>query len=210
MFLAWLCAKGKADYIRHMSAPRGWIQRLPNQLSALRLALVPVIALLTLEQSWWWAASLFGLAALTDALDGAIARLCDAQSALGQKLDPLADKALVNVTAICLAANDLLPLWLVALVLLRDCLILSGALVSRLRRYPHDLLPLMLGKISTTLQLLLLACVLMLQLGWHWPLRIQPWLIAGVALFALVSGAAYVRDWLREVPRKNNLSGETL
>jgi cardiolipin synthase (CMP-forming) len=181
--------------------PGHWVQRLPNQLSALRLALVPVIALLTLEQSWSWAAALFAIAAITDALDGTIARLCNAQTALGQMLDPLADKALVNVTALCLVASQVLPLWLVVLVLLRDLLILSGAMISRLRRYPHDLLPLMLGKISTTLQMLLLAVCFAGQIGWLMP----PWLItglkAGVALFALVSGAAYGRDWWREVPR---------
>jgi cardiolipin synthase (CMP-forming) len=183
-----------------MTHSRGWIQRLPNQLSALRLALVPVIAMLTLEQSWIWAAFVFGVAALTDALDGSLARLCNARSALGEKLDPIADKALVNVTALCLAANQQLPYWLVALVLLRDCLILSGALVSRLRGYPHDLLPLMLGKISTGLQMLLLACALMMALGWHWPARVQPWLMGGVTVFALISGAAYVRVWFRAVP----------
>ncbi len=181
---------------------RSIVQSLPNRLSALRLALVPVIALLTLEQSWGWAASLFGLAALTDAADGAIARLCHAQSALGQMLDPLADKALVNVTALCLVAGGFLPLWLVVLVLLRDVLILSGAIISRVRGYPHDLLPLMLGKISTSLQMLLLAAVLITQMGWSLPLFALPWLQAGVTLFAVVSGAAYIGDWWREVPRQ--------
>ncbi len=182
------------------------MQRLPNLLSALRLALVPVIALLILEQNWWWAIGLFGMAALTDALDGSIARFCNARSALGEKLDPLADKALVNVTAICLAIDGVLSTGLVLVILLRDFLILSGAFISRLRGYPHDLLPLMLGKISTSLQMLLLIVTLLLYVDLDWPIVWQPWLAWGVFLFALLSGAAYVRDWLREVPRKK---GET-
>ncbi len=96
---------------------------LPNLLSLSRIAaLLPLFALLATGQAWW-AAALFVAAAATDLLDGYLARRLDKVSAFGATLDPIADKVLVNGTALLLAGLGALGLWgtlAAALILARE------------------------------------------------------------------------------------------
>jgi len=99
---------------------------LPNQLTVARLGMcVLFVAVLEVEGRWRGvtAALLFGLAALTDWLDGALARRWDLVTNLGKLLDPLADKILVSVAYLVLVREDLAPLWIVAAIISREFLI---------------------------------------------------------------------------------------
>lgn len=101
---------------------------VPNALSLLRLFLVPVVVALLLDGSDALAATFFVLAALTDFLDGRLARMAG-PTRLGRVLDPLADRLMLSSVALVLAVRGLLPVWAVAILVGRDLLALLGSLV---------------------------------------------------------------------------------
>ena len=100
----------------------------PNALSLLRLFIVPVVVALLLAGSDELAAAFFVLAAITDFLDGKLARMAG-PTRLGQILDPVADRLMLSSVAVVLAIRGLLPVWAVAMLVGRDLLALVGSLV---------------------------------------------------------------------------------
>ncbi len=136
---------------------------LPNIITLCRLLAVPLTVYFILagdlEAAFW----LFVAAGVSDAIDGAIARLFHAHTALGAFLDPLADKALLVSVYLSLAKIGLLPLWLVILVVFRDLLIVGGVFISFKLRHPTIMRPLYVSKLNTLTQLTLAALVLALN-----------------------------------------------
>jgi CDP-diacylglycerol--glycerol-3-phosphate 3-phosphatidyltransferase len=100
------------------------IFNLANNLTLTRIVIVPILIVLflysTSKTSCLIAALIFALAALTDWLDGYIARKQNLITTLGQFLDPLADKLLVSVTLIMLVSLDRVPAWMVAIIIARE------------------------------------------------------------------------------------------
>ncbi len=133
---------------------------LPNIITLGRLVAVPLTVYFILIGDLAVAFWLFVAAGVSDAVDGAIARLFDARTVLGAFLDPLADKALLVSVYLSLAKIGLLPLWLVILVVFRDLLIVGGVLLSYTLRQPVVLRPLYVSKLNTLAQLMLAALVL--------------------------------------------------
>ena len=171
------------------------ILNLPNTLTLLRLAAVPVIAWLIVEQHWALACWLFLAAAVTDCLDGVLARWLNQMTALGAALDTVADKALGVVTLVMLTLAGAIPLWLAATILLRDSIIVLGALSYRGLAGHLEIHPTWLGKTHVFAEFALLALVLA-NLGQV--LIVDPWLsqlfIAAFVL-AVISGVQYVWLW---------------
>ncbi len=122
---------------------------LPNALSVLRLAGVPVFLWLLLgPEADWWALGVLALAGLTDWADGYAARKLDQRSALGEILDPVADRLYILAVVIGFALRDVVPWWVAVLLPARD-LFLWG-LVPFLRRRGYSALPVhFLGKAAT-------------------------------------------------------------
>jgi cardiolipin synthase len=173
---------------------------LPNIITLCRLVAVPLtvyfILIGELEAAFW----LFVAAGVSDAIDGAIARLFDARTTLGAFLDPLADKALLVSVYLSLAKVGLLPLWLVILVVFRDLLIVGGVLLSYTLRQPVTMRPLYVSKLNTLAQLALAALVLAVEgpglqglesllIFGHTPVGI---LEGVVAVTTVLSGLGYV------------------
>lgn len=109
----------------------------PNLLSALRIAIVPLFIIAIVEGRPGWAFALFALAGVTDLLDGYIARHHHQQSVLGAYLDPAADKLLVTAAFILLSWPGVhqglqIPIWVTVLVITRDVIIVTVALIVRL------------------------------------------------------------------------------
>jgi cardiolipin synthase len=129
-----------------------WVN-LPNLLTLLRLFLTPVVVGYIIAGRYTLAASLFGVAAFTDLLDGAAARALHVTTQSGAYLDPIADKCLLSGVYLALAWAHLVPWWLVALIFGRDIYILAGVaivmLFTPLRRFP----PSVWGKVSTFVQI---------------------------------------------------------
>jgi cardiolipin synthase len=123
-----------------------------NQITVLRLVFVPVFAILVIDRRYGWALAVLVAAAISDVVDGAVARIFHQQTPLGMALDPIADKALMTTAYLVLAFRDVLPWWLTILVLSRDLAIVMIALLIILVAGYRPFRPSVLGKISTTVQ----------------------------------------------------------
>src|ERR687884_1170203 len=115
----------RPDEVRRLE---GRIFTVPNALSLARLFMVPIVVALLLARADGLAAALFVLAAVTDFLDGRLARRVG-PTRLGEILDPLADRLMLSSVAVVLAVRGLLPVWAVAILVGRDLLALLGSLV---------------------------------------------------------------------------------
>jgi cardiolipin synthase (CMP-forming) len=178
------------------------MRHVPNILTGLRLLAVPFTIWLMVTGSMVGAFWLFAAAGLTDALDGAIARLFNAQTRLGQLLDPLADKVLLVAIVVTLTIFGYLPLWLAVLVALRDVVIVLYAMMYVLAG-SFDGTPLLISKINTAAQLLLAAAVLA-RLGPGWGNEgLTDVLVIVVAVTTIASGCAYLFSVSRRVPADN-------
>jgi cardiolipin synthase len=121
---------------------------VPNVLSFLRLALVPVFLWLLIEGADAWALLVLAVSSLTDFLDGWIARRFNQITRLGQLLDPAADRLYIFAALIGLAWRDLVPWWIVAIVVGRDVFLLGLGVV--LANFGFGPLPVhQLGKVAT-------------------------------------------------------------
>jgi cardiolipin synthase len=127
--------------------------------------LVPVFVALDLERRPQAALAVFVFAASTDILDGLLARMLDQRSKLGAILDPVADKVLGFCALALLVWQQLLPGWLLALVLARDGLMLLGAAVVRRKHLEVPKAPSRIGKYAT----FGLTCLVVLALVEQWP-----------------------------------------
>ncbi len=137
---------------------------LPNALSALRLALVPVFFWLVLTHRDGWALVVLFVAGWSDYFDGVLARRWNQMSRLGQLLDPAADRLYILATLVGLAWRDVVPWWLLVLVVGRD-LVLSFT-IPALARYGYGPLPVhFLGKAATFCLLYAFPLLLLAQIG---------------------------------------------
>lgn len=170
---------------------------LPNIITIFRILLVPAMIYALLRQNYSWAVAIFLVASISDALDGYIARRFNLHTRLGAILDPLADKLLVAAVVILLTWLGWLPYWLTAAILLRDLVIVSGALAYHKLIGPVEVKPSYLSKFNTAAQFILIVLVLAEAARW---LALGPVLTAGfVLIFAstVLSGLDYVWRWSR-------------
>lgn len=175
---------------------------IPNLISLFRILLtIPVIWAL-LEQHFTVALVLFLVAGISDGLDGFLAKHYHWQSRLGGLLDPLADKALLVSTFLCLGGLGLLPSWLVALVIFRDVLIVSGALVYSIQIEQLNAEPSLISKLNTLLQIMLGLLVVVNQGLYLLPGWLLDGLIWSVTATTLLSGLAYVVEWSRRAAQR--------
>lgn len=171
------------------------LRQLPNLISLARLLLAVPVAVLIVREHYLAALLLFVPAALSDGLDGLLAKRYGWSSTFGGVLDAVADKALMGSALLAALYVGLLPFWLVLLVLGRDALIGLGALAYRWLIGPYVPAPLMLSKINTGLLMLLLVTALAEQGLVVLPPVLSPLLSAAVTLSVLLSGSAYVWAW---------------
>jgi cardiolipin synthase len=177
---------------------------LPNVITLLRLLAVPVVAWLIYHERWAPACGLFLVAALSDGLDGFLARHLKQISALGTALDPVADKALGLVTLVMLTKAEAIPLWVTLTILLRDTVIVLGALSYRGLAGHLEIQPTWLGKAHVAAEFVLLALVLAVLAQW---LVLEDWmqpLFIGVFVIAAASGAQYVWIWGAKARRERD------
>jgi len=177
-------------------APRPLKPRdIPNLITALRILLVAPFLWLLLEERYGPALALFVIAGVSDALDGFLAKYYGWTSELGGLLDPIADKLLLLGAILALGWLSELPVWLVALVIGRDLLIVGGALAYHLLVERLRAAPLLISKLNTLTQLVLVCAIIV-----HYGLMPLPeaglnTLIYLTALTTVWSGAAYVWRW---------------
>jgi len=175
---------------------------LPNAISLLRIALVAPILMMILEGSFGWALALFWLAGFSDGVDGYLAKRFDWHTRLGALLDPVADKLLVAGTFMTLAYTQHIPVWLAAIVILRDVIIVTGATAYNFIVGPVQGEPTRISKLNTALQLLFLLFVLS-RAGFGWPDEIAITVLgASILVTVVISGIDYVWSWSRRARNK--------
>lgn len=174
---------------------------LANLISVIRLMAIPIFLYLVVVDRLVAAFVLLVAAVLTDFVDGMVARKMNQITRLGQFLDPFADRLFIAATAIALAIQDVVPWWLVVVVMLRDALLGVGGLV--MSRYGHGTLPVKWwGKAATFGLLFVLPLFLLGAIvahygapGWGEVLVMVAWPIAIVALIVYwVVGFSYLLD----------------
>jgi cardiolipin synthase len=125
-----------------------------NQLTLLRMLLIPAFVILVIYGSLGWALLVFVTAGITDALDGVLARRAGQKTTLGAWLDPMADKLLLVSTFIVLTVPGIglankLPVWLTVLIISRDVVIVLTVAIVNLAIGPRTFRPSIFGKIAT-------------------------------------------------------------
>ena len=175
---------------------------IPNLLSILRIGLVyPILNNIFLGE---FITSLiyFIIAAVTDALDGFLARKMNWQTYLGTILDPVADKLLLSGTIFILWLNEYIPLYIFVIFFGRDIVILLGAAIHMTLIETEAPLPNILGKLTTTLQVIYILVIMFLQIL---QLKISLFgldiFIIFITLFSLI---VYSKDWIVSLNKYHN------
>ncbi|MDA1088929.1 MAG: CDP-alcohol phosphatidyltransferase family protein [Proteobacteria bacterium] len=170
---------------------------IPNFITLTRLAAVPVVIWLILNGNMKIAFWVFFAAAVSDALDGFIAKHFNLETVFGTYLDPIADKALLVGVYLTLGNEGYIHTWLVILVVFRDLVIVGGAVLFQTMTQELTMRPLLISKVNTFFQLLLAIGVLWIEaygiddgLG----LEVMGYIVAATTVW---SGTSYVITWSR-------------
>jgi cardiolipin synthase (CMP-forming) len=171
---------------------KGRIWTVPNQITLLRLGFLPFFLILVFYEQYRWSLAVLVFVALTDAIDGFLARRLHQRSALGAYLDPIADKLLLSSSFVVLAMGKKVAWWLTIMVLSRDVLLLVVAAVIIIVQGYRPFPPSLLGK-ATTLFEITLVCFVIFAAAYpndRAPAIIE-YLAYVVAAFVVVSGFHY-------------------
>ncbi len=158
---------------------------LATKITLLRIILIPLFIFLLGQKLYFWASVIFILLALTDILDGLLARVGNQKTELGSVLDPLADKLLLSSAYLVLALQDKLPLWLFLIVFTRDLLIVVGWTTIYILTKNTVTIPRIAGKISTIMQVMTVLLIL-LNLPW------KDYFFYLTAALTIISGIDYL------------------
>ena len=172
------------------------LAQLPNALTILRLALIPLYVVLMLgaeDGRSWPAALVFAFAGATDQVDGFLARRWHVESAFGKVADPLADRLMIDAAVVLLWLAGRLPWPALAIVLARDILLVGGYKLVVPRGYDFSVS--FLGKLATWVLYASLVFLMVTGAGTAWPLWLF-WIGLGLAVAA---AALYVAKARREV-----------
>jgi len=164
---------------------------LPNILTLIRVLLTPVFVILIINKYFGWALLTFAVAGITDGLDGLIARLTHQRTELGAYLDPIADKLLTFAAFISLAIIEMIPSWLVVIVITRDIMILVGFLVMFLTNHHPKINPSLLSKMTTTFQIITILLALLAGFSATF-LRLSTLAYYVTGIITVLSGTQYV------------------
>ncbi|KAF5547288.1 CDP-diacylglycerol-glycerol-3-phosphate 3-phosphatidyltransferase [Fusarium phyllophilum] len=197
------------------------IYTLPNILTFTRLVAAPVIGYLVLHDQHAWAVGLFAYAGVTDLLDGWIARRWDSKTVVGTVIDPMADKTLMTILTICLAAKGALPIWCAGIILGRDVGLAISAIYYRWISLPPpktfarywdfslpsaEVRPTTISKYNTFLQLALVGVTTaapLLSTDLSSALTVMQYVVAATTIW---SGASYIytKDAVKILNKQNS------
>ena len=170
---------------------------IPNLLSIIRIGLVyPILNNIYLS-NFQISIVFFIIAALTDALDGFLARKMNWQTYLGTLLDPIADKLLLSGTIFILWLNQLIPFYIFIIFIGRDVAILFGAAIQMTLNESDTPLPNLLGKITTSLQIVYIATIFLKEI---FDVKFSLYLLDIFIIFVTVlSLVVYAYNWYKDI-----------
>ena len=167
-----------------------------NQLTLLRVLLIPAFVILVVYGELGWALAVFITAGLTDALDGLIARRSGQRTSLGAWLDPMADKLLLVTTFVVLTWPGLglanrLPIWLTVLVISRDVLIVLTVAIINLAVGQRTFQPSVFGKIATATYIVTAVVAMFFNYRGYESIVVTTFVYASLVV-TLLSGIHYI------------------
>ena len=176
------------------------IKKIPNILSILRIVLIPLVAWLILFDYFLYALVTTLIIAISDFLDGLIARVFNAQSEIGSYLDSIADKAFIISAYMLIGTQDLLPIFVIIIVISRDIIIMGAFGLSFAMNQKLDINPIRISKINTFLQFLLIIMVLINNIKVFESIFVLHYLINfmmyAVIITTITSLFFYIKQWL--------------
>lgn len=172
------------------------VLNIPNIITFIRIVIIPVFVTTMIYRRYDYALFLFIAAAVSDTLDGLLARVTKQKTKIGAFLDPLADKLLLVTSFILFSVYDWIPLWLTIAVISRDMIVILGWILLYLTSHTTKIEPSLIGKAAIASQLILIAYTL-LSIN----LNIPPsygWMLWTVAALTVVSGLQYIYRGLKQ------------
>jgi cardiolipin synthase (CMP-forming) len=177
------------------------LRSAPNLLTLMRICLAPFLVAAILEGEYKLGFTLFVVAGLTDALDGALARVLKQRSMLGHYLDPVADKLLLSTLFLVLLHKGLMPVTVTVLVFGRDLGILLVAALLYAAVGRREFHPSVFGKANTIAQIIAVSAVLLQQLtSAYWVVVVRKIALDATVVLTVASGLHYA--WI--VSRRSN------
>jgi len=179
-----------------------YLPQVPNAISIFRLLLVLPIAVTIFEGEFVFCLALFCIAGISDGLDGYLARKYDWVTAFGKIIDPLADKLLLLVTTVMLGLFGHFPLMVLFLMITKDLAVVGGVLVYTVLAGFPEVRPLLVGKVTTVLQILLIGYI-MITLVVNMPVAsmFTPVLVWIVVIATISNGCSYLWLWTNKLAR---------
>ena len=174
------------------------LQQLPNALTIARLLLIPIFVVLMLNADGghsWAAGVVFGIAGITDQVDGFLARRWHVESDFGRIFDPLADRLMIDAAVILLYIADHMPLAGLIVIIGRDVALMAG--YKAIAPQGYELKVNLLGKAATWLLYAGIFFLLVTDKSTHWPY----WVFWAGLVLALISAVAYAVGAWRELRR---------
>lgn len=175
---------------------------IPNIISIMRIIICIPIVWALLRQRFDLALIMFLIAGISDGLDGFLAKQFGWESHLGGILDPVADKLLLLSSMLSLGWMGMLPWWLVAVVVLRDVIIVVGATIYYFRINRIDAQPSMISKINTVMQIILVLAVVINVGLIGLPSLLLQIMLWGTLFTTILSGLDYVWVWGRRAAER--------
>lgn len=167
-----------------------------NRVTVFRIILVPIFIMAVLYHKLYFAFAVFIIAAITDGLDGYIARTFNQKTQLGAMLDPIADKMIIGSAFISfsivagLPAYLKMPVYVPIIIISRDVIILLGAIIIYLHSGKLDIKPTLLGKVTTFCQMITITALLLrfMYSNWIWNFTTIVTVISGLDYIRIGSG----------------------
>ena len=179
-----------------------YLHNVPNAISMFRLLLVLPIAIAIVEGEFAFSLALFCIAGISDGLDGYFARKYGWVTAFGKIIDPLADKLLLLVTTVTLGLLGHFPVMVLFLMIAKDLAVVGGVLVyTALAGFP-EVRPILVGKVTTVLQLLLIGYIMITLVASMSVVSMFMSILVWVVVIAtILDGCSYLWLWTNKLVR---------
>ena len=176
---------------------------IPNMITVVRILLTPIFVIFLEKGLFGYALAVFFVAAVSDGLDGFLARYFNQRTELGAYLDPIADKLLLTTAFIGLALWGHLPVWLGVLVVSRDVMITMGIAVLTMSNISFQVRPSSLSKMTTFIQLFTI-CLALLSPNTALPANMLTLSFWATAIITILSGGHYLVQGLLKLQKGMN------
>lgn len=178
------------------------VGNLPNLLTLTRILLLPFFVATLVYKEYQYALIIFITAAITDILDGLVARITKQITDFGKILDPVADKFFLITSFILMSNLELIPKWLAIIVISKDLIVVTGCIIIYFVTHKLSIEPSFLGKLSSALQFILIGLVILsCNIKKGTPLPMVLFII--VAVLTSSAGIHYVYKGMKVANSKN-------